>query len=56
MILMIKAKDRKKKKNNLVNRIGTEEKKVHGKEVERTTQILSASNVASMTIMQRTVT
>ena len=52
---MVEAKD-KKRKNNSVNKIGTEEDEVHGEEVNQVTQMLSVSSVASMVIMQRTVT
>jgi len=46
----------KKRKNNPVNEIGTEEDEVHGEEVNQATQMLSASSVASMVIMQRSAT
>ena len=52
---MVEAED-KKRKNNLVNKIGTEEDEVHGEEVNQATQMLSASSVASMAIIQRTAT
>ena len=52
---MVEAED-KKRKNNPVNKIGTEEDEVHGEEVNQATQMLSALSVASMAIMQRTVT
>ena len=55
-ILLIKGEYNKKKKNSLVNKIGTEEDEVHKEEVSWATQMLSALNVASMTILQRTVT
>ena len=44
---MVEAED-KKRKNNLVNKIGMEEDEVHGEEVNQATQMLSASSVASM--------
>ena len=53
--MVVEAED-KKRKNNPVNKIGMEEDEVHGKEVNQATQMLSASSVASMAIMQRTVT
>jgi len=40
----------------LLNKIDTEEDEVHGEEVDRATQMLSASSVASMVIMQMIVT
>ena len=52
---MVEAQD-KKRKNNLVNKIGTEEDEVHEEEVNQATQVLSASSVASMVIMQRSAT
>ena len=52
---MVEVED-KKRKNNPINKIGMEEDEVHGKEVNLATQMLSASSVASMVIMQRTVT
>ena len=48
--------ENKKRKNNSVNKIGTEEDEVHGEEANQATQMLSASSVASMVIMQKTVT
>lgn len=47
---------RKNRKNSLANKIGKEEVKVHGEEVGRATQMLSVSSVASMIIMQKSVT
>jgi len=52
---VVEAQD-KKRKNNLVNKIGTEEDEVHEEEVNQATQVLSASSVASMVIMQRSAT
>jgi len=52
---VVEAED-KKRKNNLVNKIGTEEDEVHEEEVNQATQMLSASSVASMVIMQRSAT
>jgi len=44
------------RKNSTTNKIGIKEDEVHGEEVGRETQMLSALNVASMTIMQKSVT
>ena len=52
---MVEAED-KKRKINPVNKIGTEEDKVHGEEVNQATQMLSVSSVASMVTMQRSAT
>jgi len=54
-VLVVEPED-KKRKNNPVNKIGTEEDEVHGEKVNQATQMLSALSVASMAIMQRTVT
>ena len=43
----------KKRKNNLVKKIGMVKINVRGEEIGQATQVLSASSVASMTIMQR---
>jgi len=47
---VVEAED-KKRKNNLVNKIGTEKDEVHGEEVNQATHMLSASSVASMVTM-----
>jgi len=51
---VVEAED--KRKNNPVNKIGTEEDEVHGEEVNQATQMLSASSVSSMATMQRSAT
>lgn len=53
---MVDVEDTKKRKDNLVNKIATEEDKVHGEKVGQAIQMLSASSVASMSTMQRTIT
>jgi len=52
---VVEAED-KKRKNNPINKIGTEEDEVHGEEVNQATQMLSASSVASIVTMQRSAT
>jgi len=52
---MVKVED-KKRNNNPVKKISMQEDEVHGEEVNRATQMLSALSVENMTIMQRTVT
>jgi len=42
---VVEAED-KKRKNNPINKIDTEEDEVHGEEVNQATQMLSASSVA----------
>lgn len=45
--------DRKRRNNNLANKIGAKEDDVNGDVVNQATQTLSASSVTSMSIMQR---
>jgi len=53
---VLEVKDKKKRNNSPVKKIGTKEDEVHGKEVGRATKMLSASSEVSMVIMQRTIT
>ena len=55
MVLVIEFEDMKRK-HSPVNKIGTKKDEVHGKEVDRATQMLSALSVAYMAFMKRTIT
>lgn len=50
---MVDIEEEKKRKNSSINKIGMAEDKVNWKEVSQATQVLNASSVTSMTIMQR---
>jgi len=43
---VVEAEDKKKRKNSSVNKVDMEEDEVHGEEVGREPQMLSASSVA----------
>ena len=53
---MVEVEDKKKKKSNPVNKIGTQEDEVYEEEIGRAIQMLSSLSMASMTIMQRSIT
>lgn len=47
-VMVVEVEDKKKRNNNLVNKIGSKENEVHEEEFSRTTQMLSALSVTSM--------